>query len=124
MTERVQTAETRAVAGYRIQLDGLRAFAVIGTMIHHWIPTVIFWKTWFPFGVAGVRLFFVLSGFLITGILLDQRRAMEAGQQGYGFSLRNFFARRIVRLVPAFYLLLLIGSLLDLGALRETLHWH
>ena len=36
-------------AGYRVQLDGLRAIAVTFTVIHHWIPDVIFWKTWFPF---------------------------------------------------------------------------
>ncbi len=124
MKERIETPMTRAVSGYRIQLDGLRAFAVLCTVIHHWIPGAVFWKTWFPFDIAGVRLFFVLSGFLITGILLDQRRAIDCGIQDASFSLRNFFLRRIVRLVPAFYLVLLVGSLLDLGALRETLHWH
>lgn len=124
MKERVESAMTRDVRGYRVQLDGLRAFAVLCTVIHHWIPALTFWKSWFPFGVAGVRLFFVLSGFLITGILLDQRRAIDAGTQDASFSLRNFFLRRVVRLVPAFYLVLLVGSLLDLGALRETLHWH
>jgi peptidoglycan/LPS O-acetylase OafA/YrhL len=124
MEVRVDSAATRAVSGYRIQLDGLRAIAVLCTVIHHWAPALTFWKSWFPFGVAGVRLFFVLSGFLITGILLDQRRAIEAGTQDTSFSLRNFFLRRVVRLVPAFYLLLLVGSLLDLGALRETLYWH
>ena len=124
MNERVETSVSQQSSGYRPQLDGLRAFAVLCTMIHHWIPDVIFWKTWFPFGVAGVRLFFVLSGFLITGILLDQRRAIESGRQTAGPSLRNFFLRRVVRLVPAFYIFLLVGSLLDLGALRETLLWH
>lgn len=124
MNERVETAVASSMSGYRPQLDGLRAFAVLGTVIHHWIPSVIFWKTWFPFGLAGVRLFFVLSGFLITGILLDQRRAIEAQRQDARISLRNFFLRRLVRLVPAFYLVLLVGSALDLGALRDTLHWH
>lgn len=124
MNERVETAVANRAAGYRPQLDGLRAFAVLCTVIHHWIPGVIFWKSWFPFGVAGVRLFFVLSGFLITAILLDQRRAIESGRQSTGLSLRHFFLRRVVRLVPAFYLLLLVGSALDLGALRETLYWH
>ncbi len=124
MDERVETSVARKADGYRIQLDGLRAFAVLGTMIHHWIPNAVFWKTWFPFGMAGVRLFFVLSGFLITGILLDQRRAIEASAQDTSFSLRNFFLRRVVRLVPAFYLLLLVAAALDLGAVRATLHWH
>lgn len=124
MNDRVESQAADPISGYRVQLDGLRAFAVLCTVIHHWLPNGIFWKSWFPFGLAGVRLFFVLSGFLITGILLDQRRAIEAGAQTSGFSLRSFFMRRIVRLVPAFYLLLLVGSLLDLGALRETLYWH
>jgi len=111
-------------AGYRVQLDGLRAIAVTFTVIHHWIPDVIFWKTWFPFGVAGVRLFFVLSGFLITHILLDQRFAIEAGRQNRATSLRHFFLRRVFRLVPIFYLMLLVCTVFDLGAIRETLVWH
>jgi peptidoglycan/LPS O-acetylase OafA/YrhL len=124
MSERVVTEIAQRTAGYRPQLDGLRAFAVLCTVIHHWVPSVFWWRTWFPFGVAGVRLFFVLSGFLITAILLDQRRAIEAGNQSPGLSLRHFFVRRVLRLVPAFYLVLFVGSALDLGALRETLYWH
>ncbi len=125
MSERPVSGETsERPVGYRIQLDGLRAIAVTCTVIHHWIPDVIFWKTWFPFGVAGVRLFFVLSGFLITNILLDQRFAIETGLQDRASSLRHFFLRRVLRLVPAFYLLLLVGAAFDLGALRETLLWH
>ncbi|MDP6977610.1 MAG: acyltransferase [Myxococcota bacterium] len=111
-------------AGYRIQLDGLRAVAVTATVIHHWVPDAIFWKTWFPFGVAGVRLFFVLSGFLITSILLDQRFAVESGEQDRATSLGHFFLRRVMRLVPAFYLFLLVGSALDIGAIRDTVLWH
>ncbi|MCP5043128.1 MAG: acyltransferase [bacterium] len=124
MEDRAESKATRSGGGYRIQLDGLRAFAVLCTVIHHWVPNQVFWKSWFPFGVAGVRLFFVLSGFLITGILLDQRRAIDAGTQTASFSLGHFFLRRVMRLVPAFYLLLFVGSWLDLGALRETLYWH
>lgn len=125
MTEtRPETPGSERPPGYRIQLDGLRAIAVTFTVIHHWIPNAIFWKTWFPFGIAGVRLFFVLSGFLITSILLDQRFAIERGRQQRSTSLGHFFLRRVLRLVPAFYLVLLVGAALDLGALRETLHWH
>ncbi len=117
-------APSQRPPGYRVQLDGLRAIAVTATVIHHWVPDAIFWKTWFPFGVAGVRLFFVLSGFLITSILLDQRFAVEAGEQNRATSLGHFFLRRVMRLVPAFYLFLLVGSLLDVGAIRDTVLWH
>ena len=60
-------------SGYKPQLDGLRIIAVTLVFFHHW--------TTFghELGIMGVQLFFVLSGFLITGILLGERREIEAG---------------------------------------------
>ncbi len=59
---------------YMIQLDGLRFFAVSGVAWFHWAPKdlqfVIPWN-------IGVQLFFVISGFLITGILLKSKKAVE-----------------------------------------------
>jgi peptidoglycan/LPS O-acetylase OafA/YrhL len=69
-------------------LDGLRAVAVTLVILHHAVGTTRF------AGEIGVDVFFVLSGFLITGLLLDEHAAG-------GVSLRLFYARRAVRLYPA-----------------------
>src|SRR5262245_54602273 len=61
-------------AGHMSQLDGLRCFAVLGVLVSHaWGPDRPGFLRWIDWGHAGVWLFFVLSGFLITGILLDGR---------------------------------------------------
>jgi len=80
-------------------LDGLRAVAIVGVVWHHsarpdFLPM-------FTRGFAGVDLFFVLSGFLITTLLI--REKAKHGK----ISLRNFWARRFLRLMPAYYGLLL-----------------
>lgn len=79
-------------------LDGLRAVAIVGVVWHHsahpdFLPM-------FLRGFAGVDLFFVLSGFLITTLLVREK------QKHGKISLRNFWARRFLRLMPAYYLLL------------------
>ncbi|MEA2825954.1 MAG: hypothetical protein QOG43_393 [Actinomycetota bacterium] len=80
--------------GYRPALDGLRAIAVSGVIIGH------FWEWSLPGGFIGVDLFFVLSGFLITTLLLEERA--RTGR----LSLRYFYARRALRLLPALGFLL------------------
>lgn len=97
-----------------VQLDALRAFAVLGVLLNHYAPAT---RSIAPFGDFGVRLFFVLSGFLITGILLrgdpDHRPRM----------LRQFYARRFLRIFPAFYLALFTAALLAVPGIREGLGW-
>lgn len=73
------------------QLDALRALAVAGVAWHHWVPTYQFGLPFF----AGVQLFFVLSGFLITGILLDAK-----GKAGTGQVAKAFYLRRFLRIFP------------------------
>jgi peptidoglycan/LPS O-acetylase OafA/YrhL len=80
-------------------LDGMRAFAVVGVMAYHGgIP-------WLPAGFLGVDAFFVLSGFLITSLLISEwqrRRTIRLGR---------FWARRARRLLPALLLLLVFVAL-------------
>src|SRR5262245_15560412 len=98
---------------YRVQLDGLRAVAAVAWS--HWERPYQFGV---PFG-AGVHLFYVLSGFLITDILLRVRD--EADRMG---ALRAFYVRRSLRIFPAFYLTLLLASFADIPPLRESIGWH
>lgn len=82
--------------GYLPGLDGLRAIAIAFVVLHHTSDFLIpgWSSSFFPGGFLGVDLFFVLSGFLITTLLLERRRR-EARP------LRSFYARRALRLLPA-----------------------
>ncbi|MGA3006276.1 MAG: acyltransferase [Opitutaceae bacterium] len=104
------------------QLDALRAFAVIAVMLAHFSPTIQ--KAAPELGFAGVRLFFVLSGFLITGILLRCRERIAAGASRPGIQLRQFYLRRALRILPAFYATLFAAAALRMGSARPTFWWH
>jgi peptidoglycan/LPS O-acetylase OafA/YrhL len=108
------------------QLDALRAVAVGGVLFAHVVPGghPLAALHWLPWGELGVQLFFVLSGFLITGILLECRADLDAGRQSLGFSLRRFYARRCLRIFPAYYLTLALTSLTLWPTVRETFAWH
>ena len=80
------------------ELDGLRALAVSSVLFAHFFP--LKYQLSLPFGSAGVQLFFVLSGFLITSILLRSKDVKLSK------SLKNFYARRFLRIFPLYYLVL------------------
>ena len=94
----VEQAKERA--RYRPALDGLRALAVVAVLMFH-SGSKIFVPGLYPGGRFGVDVFFVLSGYLITGLLLAEHDKTGT------VSLRNFYVRRALRLLPA--LVLLIG---------------
>ena len=114
-----------AIVGRKLQaLDGLRAIAIILVFLHHMRPHIpvtdrfTLGLNWYlGQGWLGVDLFFVLSGFLITGILLDTREASNY------FS--GFYARRILRIFPLYYVVLtaviLVGKLVNSPPLTATL---
>ena len=82
-------------SGYRPEIDGLRAIAVFSVILFHINPQ------WLPGGFVGVDIFFVISGYLITGIITKE---LSEGR----FTFKNFYERRIRRILPALWALLLI----------------
>ncbi len=80
---------------YRPDIDGLRAFAVCVVLIFHAFPEFL------PSGFVGVDVFFVISGFLISGIIFDALKKNS-------FSFLDFYARRIKRIYPALILILIV----------------
>lgn len=82
-----------------VQLDGLRAVAALMVFASHAIRSQLLW--------SGVDLFFVLSGFLITGVLLDLRR-----QRSWRSYIAFFYARRTRRILPPYVLFLAVTSIL------------
>ena len=88
-------------------LDGIRAVGVLMVFFQHYEAALFPRLAW---GWAGVDIFFVLSGFLITGILYDTRSSPTR--------LRDFFLRRMLRIFPLYY-----GVLLAAAALTPVFHW-
>jgi peptidoglycan/LPS O-acetylase OafA/YrhL len=90
----------KAVSGYVPQLDGLRGIAILAVLLGHLQPKVpaLHFASVAQYNFAGVDLFFVISGFLITGILLD-----SVGSAHY---FRNFYVRRVLRIWPLYFALL------------------
>jgi peptidoglycan/LPS O-acetylase OafA/YrhL len=103
---------------YRADIDGIRAIAVLSVLVFH------VHEGWLPGGFTGVDIFFVISGFLITSILLkDLRRG--------SFSFLAFYRRRILRIAPAYFAVVLVslcaGALLflpeDIESLARSALW-
>lgn len=80
---------------YVPQLDGLRALAVLMVFLHHAFTIPLLW--------AGVDLFFILSGYLITNILVRDRERLS-----FGSMLGKFYLRRAERILPAYLIALLL----------------
>ena len=79
---------------YRSDIDGLRAFAVSSVVIFHAFPSLL------PGGFVGVDIFFVISGFLISGMMFQSLKEGE-------FSFLDFYARRVNRIFPSLIFVLL-----------------
>ena len=87
---------------YRAEIDGLRAIAVISVILYH-AEIVYFGRDWFKGGFIGVDIFFVISGYLITRIILS-----ELYQTG-SFNLPGFYERRARRILPMLFTVVLVS---------------
>ena len=86
---------------YRAEIDGLRAIAIISVLLYH-ADTVFFDISLFRNGYLGVDIFFVISGYLISRLLINQLNNKS-------FSLLSFFKRRVKRIVPMLTLVVVIS---------------
>jgi peptidoglycan/LPS O-acetylase OafA/YrhL len=115
-------SQAPAVSGHLPGLDGLRGLAILVVLIHNvgWFDepadslAIKLLRVAFGGGWVGVQLFFVLSGFLITGILLDTKRDAHY--------FRSFYLRRILRIFPLYYLTL-FGAFVVLPLLMDLGEW-
>jgi peptidoglycan/LPS O-acetylase OafA/YrhL len=115
---------------YQPELDGLRFYAFLGVFVCHalpfeaafyrrfHLPVPWLWGAIAKSGAAGVDLFFALSAFLITSILL--REIEETGS----ISLRHFYVRRILRIWPLYFLVVGLGVVLAHTAGNQRLPWY
>jgi peptidoglycan/LPS O-acetylase OafA/YrhL len=90
-------------------------------MLHHFWPEATFNL---PFGFVGVQLFFVLSGFLITGILWPAREAVQSGRWSARTIFKRFYIRRFLRIFPLFYGTLAVLFVLGIAEVHDGLAWH
>lgn len=114
-TPRIADDGTRAMStlAYRREIDGLRAIAVAAVVLYHLDEAIL------PGGFAGVDVFFVLSGYLITSLLVDEHQATGR------IDLMDFYARRVRRLLPALWVVIttvLLLSVVLLGPMGPPFH--
>ena len=117
-TEFQRPGENNAVHSltYMPQLDSLRAISVLLVIYTHFWPENL-WLFGIYWGGLGVRCFFVLSGFLITSILLRDDRP-------FGSLYAAFISRRAIRLYPILLVTLAVAFALNIGTIKETIPWN
>lgn len=87
---------------YRAEIDGLRAIAIISVILYH-AKMVLFGMDWFEGGFIGVDIFFVISGYLITRIILSELQTKGS------FSFLNFYERRARRILPMLLVVIFVS---------------
>jgi peptidoglycan/LPS O-acetylase OafA/YrhL len=90
---------------YQVQIDGLRFLAILGVLTQHWWTAFIFnpYLSRVPYG-TGVNLFFVISGYLITMVLIKSAEKIRAGGSTVGREIAKFFYRRSLRIFPLYFI--------------------
>ncbi len=98
---------------YRPDIDALRGYAILFVVLYH-ANFELFNDYIFPGGFIGVDIFFVITGFLITTILLEEYNNNKS------INLLNFYERRVRRLIPALLVIILLGTILSYFVLDPT----
>ncbi|MGC2401605.1 MAG: acyltransferase [Acidobacteriaceae bacterium] len=123
-------APAKARRFYQPELDGLRFYAFLGVFVCHTLPFdgALYSRFHLPLpglwgavaksGASGVDLFFALSAFLITSLLLRERE--ETGE----ISLRRFYLRRVLRIWPLYFLVIAVGVVLAHTVAGQSLPWY
>lgn len=109
VAERHHAVAPRVRSGRIVGLDGLRAFAVLLVIVYHLAPDTL------PGGFIGVDVFFVISGFLITTLLLRE------GEAHHGIRLPSFWLRRARRLIPALVVVVVTSTVAAALVSRDLL---
>jgi peptidoglycan/LPS O-acetylase OafA/YrhL len=100
MSAYAKMAFVKMTPHYRPDIDGLRAIAVLSVMLYH------LHSAWLPGGFAGVDVFFVISGYVVTASLVNHQAS------SLGSFISGFYARRMARILPALTLTLVLSALL------------
>ena len=90
------------ITSYRPEIDGLRAIAIISIVLYH-AKIVLNNTDWFEGGFVGVDIFFVISGYLITRIIMNE--IMMHGS----FNFLNFYERRVRRILPMLFFVIFVS---------------
>ncbi|WP_371132682.1 acyltransferase family protein [Phenylobacterium sp.] len=104
------------------QLDGVRGLAILAVIIHHFLThniNLIFASL----GTVGVQLFFVASGFLITGILVRCRESILRNNTNIFHEIKTFYIRRSIRIFPLYYISLVTLIVFSAPDIREYALW-
>ena len=104
-------------------LDSLRAVAFSFVLCEHFLPGEWPWSPWIN-GHIGVHLFFVISGLLITRLLIEARTALEKRGGSTAGLIRRFFARRFLRIFPVYYATLALVCVAGFLDVRKKIWWH
>ncbi|MEG3639404.1 acyltransferase family protein [Magnetococcus sp. PR-3] len=119
MYRKQEQPQILAEIAYMPQLDSIRAVAVGLVVLLHWVPGQgVLWLR----GSSGVHLFFVISGFLITSILLTARE--KSTDQKRFQIVRRFYMRRALRIFPLYYLLILFALFIGIEDVADSFPWH
>ena len=97
-------------------LDSIRAICFFVVLVEHWFTIEVLAP--FNFGIMALNFFFVISGFLITEILVKNRYSVELKTTTYGKALKLFYIRRSLRIFPLYFAVIGVLLYFNIGVIR------